>query len=134
MCGMNVRELTERIAAAENAGDWEALGELFEPDVVIHHPGIGPVEGRSANIGLLQLIHGAVTGYHRTTTDLVAEGNRGAFRFTITGTHTGDLPGFPATDRAIEVSGAMHFEVVDGRLRSAFEIVNHDSIRGLSLR
>jgi steroid delta-isomerase-like uncharacterized protein len=134
MCGMDVRELTERIAEAENAGDWEQLSKLFAPDVVIHHPGIGPVQGRSENIGVMKLICGAITDYHRTTTDLVIEGDRGAFRFVITGTHTGDLPGFPATHRAVEITGAMHFEVDDDLLKTAFEIVNHDSIQGLSLR
>lgn len=131
---MQVAEFVERVLDAENAGDWDRLGELFAADVVIHHPGIGPVEGRADNIEVVKLICGAIAGYHRTIDDLVVDGSRGAFRFTISGAHTSDLPGFPATDAAVEVCGAMHFEVLDGQLKTAFEIVNHDSIRGVSLR
>lgn len=131
---MDVRRLTEQLAEAENAGDWERLAGMFAPDVVIHHPGIGPIEGREPNVAVMKLICGAIAGYHRTTTDLVVDGDRGAFTFLITGTHTGDLPGFPATNRAVEIGGAMHFQAADGLLTTAYEIVNHDSIQGVSLR
>ena len=64
----------------------------------------------------------------------MVDGDSGAFCFTITGTHAGDLPGYPATGGPVEISGAMFFEVVGGQMTYATEILNHDSTRNLSLR
>jgi ketosteroid isomerase-like protein len=132
--GMNTDEVVAAIAVAENGQDWAALAALFAEDVTIVHPGLGPVPGREANVAVMQLILGAISGYTRSNDGLVIDGERGAFRFAITGTHTGDLPGFPATGEPVEISGAMHFVVRDGQLAEAVEILNHDSIRGVSLR
>ncbi len=130
---MDTRELTAAICRAENAGDWEALAELLADDVLIVHPGIGPIRGRRENLAFLRLFVGAIDGYTRTIDDLVVEGERGAFRFSITGMHVRDLPGVPATG-PFEASGAMFFLAGDGRLQRAVEILDHDSMRGLSLR
>ena len=126
--------LVDAISAAENDYDWERLGPLFSDEVTVVHPGIGPVVGRDTNLAVIQLIVGAIEGYHRTVDDLVVQGDSGAFRFTITGTHTGDLPGYPATGNAVEITGAMFFQVSDGQMTHATEILNHDSTRNLSLR
>lgn len=40
-----------------------------------------------------------------TPVDMVAEGRRVAVAWTWTGTHLGDLPGFPASGRPISMSG-----------------------------
>ena len=131
---METRDLVEALAVAENERKWERLAELLDDDVTITHPGVGPIVGRDANLAVMKLIIGAWDGYHRTVENLVVDGNQGAFRFTITGTHTGDLPGAPATNEPVEVAGAMFFRVRNGRLAEATELLNHDSTRNLSLR
>lgn len=131
---VETRELVDAISAAENARDWERLAALFSDQVAIVHPGIGPVVGRDANVGLIRFIVAAISGYARTVENLIVEGESGAFCFTITGTHTGDLPGYPATGSPVEIAGAMFFQVSAGQLTYATEIVNHDSTRDLSLR
>jgi predicted ester cyclase len=131
---METRELVVAIADAENERDWARLAELFDEQVTIVHPGIGPVVGRDANISVMQFIIGAIEGYTRTTEGLVVDGDRGAFRFAISGKHVGDLPGYPATGDAVDISGAMFFRVFGERLVEATELLNHDSTRNLSLR
>ena len=131
---METKELVSAISAAENARDWERLGPLFAEHVTIVHPGMGPVVGRDANLGIIRFIVAAISGYTRTVEKLVVDGDSGAFCFTITGTHAGDLPGYPATGGPVEISGAMFFEVVGGQMTYATEILNHDSTRNLSLR
>jgi steroid delta-isomerase-like uncharacterized protein len=49
------------------------------------------------------------------TAVLAAEG--GAAEWTMTGTHTADLPGMPATQKAFTVRGVSVFTLVDGRIR-----------------
>ena len=131
---MDTDSLIAAIAAAENDNDWERLGSLFSDQVTIVHPGIGPVVGVAANLAVVQFIVGAISGYHRTVENLVVQGESGVFCFTITGTHTGDLPGYPATANPVDVSGAMFVQVAGGQLTQATEILNHDSTRNLSLR
>jgi predicted ester cyclase len=131
---VETRQLVAAIAVAENDHAWDQLGELFDEHVTIVHPGLGPVVGREANIAVMKFIVGAIDGYARSTENLVVDGDSGAFRFTITGTHTGDLPGYPATRQPVEISGAMFFRVRDGLLAEATELLNHDSTRNLSLR
>jgi predicted ester cyclase len=131
---METSEVVAAIADAENERDWVRLAELFDEQVTIVHPGIGPVVGRDANISVMQFIIGAIEGYTRTTEGLVVDGDRGAFRFAISGNHAGDLPGYPATGDPVDISGAMFFRVSGERLVEATEILNHDSTRKLSLR
>lgn len=131
---VDTRDLVRAISAAENARDWERLAALFADQVTVVHPGIGPVVGRAANVGVIQFIAAAISGYSRTVDHLVVDGESGAFCFTITGTHTGDLPGNPATGQPVEISGAMFFQASAGQLVAATELLNHDSTRNLSLR
>jgi len=50
---METRELVAAIADAENERDWARLAELFDEQITIMHPGIGPVIGRDANISAM---------------------------------------------------------------------------------
>jgi predicted ester cyclase len=131
---VETRTLVGAISDAENEYDWDRLGPLFSDQVTIVHPGIGPVVGRDPNLAVIQFIVGAISGYHRTVENLVVQGDSCAFCFTITGAHTGDLPGYPATGDPVEITGAMFVEVSDGQMIYATEVLNHDSTRNLSLR
>ncbi len=51
-----------------------------------------------------------------TAQDIVADGERVAVRFTLTGTHTGDLLGAPGTGAAIDVEGITIVEFRDGQV------------------
>ncbi len=46
----------------------------------------------------------------------LADGDMGAIRYTVTGTHTGDLDGIAPTGKRITFSGATFFRVADGKV------------------
>jgi steroid delta-isomerase-like uncharacterized protein len=50
-------------------------------------------------------------------TSQVAAGERAAGEWIMTGTHTGNLPGLPATGRSISIRGASILELRDGKIR-----------------
>src|SRR5690606_674150 len=54
--------------------------------------------------------------YHTAIEDLIAEGDRVAARVTITGTHTGDFYGLPATGKRIQVSGMYIVRIAQGKI------------------
>ena len=89
---------------------------------------------REANLGVIRFVVGAISGYTRTVENLIVEAESRAFGFPISGTHTGDRPGYPATGGPIEIAGAMFFQVSACQLTHATEILNHDSTRDLSRR
>ncbi len=49
--------------------------------------------------------------------DLLIDGDRFASRTTVTGTHTGDLMGMPATGRRISVGAVDMGRIEDGRAK-----------------
>jgi predicted ester cyclase len=131
---MDHSDLVEAMLAAENAHDWSAMGALWTEDATFHHPGLGPLTGRDANMAFISYFAGAIEGYRREIFDHVSNGDRGAFRWQITGRHTGEIGPYPPTGEPVDISGALFYETRDGRLCSGREVIEHESIRGFSLR
>lgn len=52
--------------------------------------------------------------------DQIAEGDRVATRFVLTGTHEGPFMGVPASGRSFALTGIAIHRVVDGRLKCAW--------------
>jgi steroid delta-isomerase-like uncharacterized protein len=53
---------------------------------------------------------------HITVDEVLADGDRTAARFTITGTDTGGFMGMPATNQSITVTGMDFMRFRDGRI------------------
>ncbi len=53
---------------------------------------------------------------HFTTEDLFGEDERAAWRWTMTGTHRGNLGPFPASGRPVRLTGISLFQLSDGRI------------------
>ena len=53
---------------------------------------------------------------HFTIEELISEGDKVVMRWTLRGTHRGNLRGLPATGRTVAVTGQVIDRVVDGRV------------------
>src|SRR5438445_10388637 len=51
------------------------------------------------------MLRAAFPDGHRTSDDIIPEGDKVVVRGTMTGTHTGEFMGIPATGKAVEISG-----------------------------
>jgi len=91
--------------------------ELVAEDYVGHFPPNPTLHGPE---GLKRFNAQAVTAFpdvHASIEDLVAEGDEVVVRWTLRGTHEGELRGgIPATGRRVEVSGITISRIRDGRL------------------
>lgn len=58
--------------------------------------------------------------------DLLAEGDKVIWRFTLSATHTGPLLGIPATGKRVAVTGTLISRIVDGKV--AEEWINRDDL------
>lgn len=105
------------------AGRLEVADEILTPDFAIHGPGYPPEWTRGPE-GTKQLATAIVDGipdrriaHHET----VAEGDLVMIRWSMTGTHDGDLMGVPPTGRPIDVTGFDLFRIESGRIAELWQ-------------
>jgi hypothetical protein len=89
-----------------NAGDVDGyITTLYAPEAVFH--GFPPAFSPDRD-GIAEFFRALRAGMPDATIaaeDLLTDGDRVAVRFTLTGTHTGELFGAPATGRRIDAEG-----------------------------
>jgi predicted ester cyclase len=110
-------------ACFENAsqGNFDALDELVAPDYVLH-----PAEVRGPN-ELKEMVEGyrnALGGLRITIDQQFTEGDYVATRFTVRGTHDGDLMGAPATGKDVAFTGITISRCAGGRIVEEWEITD----------
>jgi len=105
-----------------NRGDVSAAEAVFAPDCVVHitavaepFRGVGPWKELVA--GLLR----AFPDLHFTIEDQLVQGDRAAFRWRATGTHTGPLGAVPPTGKPVVVDGLILDRMADGKVRERWE-------------
>jgi len=100
---------------AWNAGDGERYLELYDPAAV--HRGLSPEPlDMGANRGFYEATWAAFPGSQLTVDDVVAEGDKLAARFHLSGEHHGDFMGVPATGRPFVLNGHTIMRFRDGRV------------------
>jgi predicted ester cyclase len=76
--------------------------------------------GRQGSRRYRDLVRGGSADFHNDIVDLVCDDRQAAARLRFTGTHTGPLPGLPATQRRFEYAGAAFFTADERWLTSAW--------------
>lgn len=98
-----------------NAGDVDGyVSALYSPDCRFHG---FPDAFAPTRDGIAEFFHAlvaAVPDANIGARDLLADGDRVAIRFVLTGTHRGELFGAEGTGRALEVEGITIVRFVDG--------------------
>jgi len=92
-----------------NGGNFDVLGDFLAPDYVEHPE---EVRGLEAFEKRMRIFRSAFPDLHVSLDEVLVVGDRASTRTTITGTHTGDLMGIPATGRGINVLAIdlVHFQ------------------------
>ena len=116
-------------ACFENAsqGNFDALDEILTPDYVVH-----PEEARGRD-GLQQMVEGyrsALSGLRVTIDQQFTDGDYVATRFTISGTHDGDLMGTPPTGKDVAFSGITISRCEGGRIAEEWELTDAVGLLG----
>lgn len=91
------------------------LDQLVVSNCVIHTPE-GDVHGLD---GLKQIVAGyrvIFPDHHFTVDDLVAEGDKVAIRWTMRGTHSGELRDIRPTGKKVTLTGMSIFRVAGGKI------------------
>jgi len=119
------KSVMRNLLLAFEKGDTQNVDKYFAPNWVNHDPSLPPMQGLEGAKQLIDL-WSAISNRKVTIEDSVAEGDRVAMRFTISGTHTGSLMGIAPTGKTIQVSASGIFRVVDGKATDNW--VNFDAL------
>ena len=99
------KAIVRRYQEIYNSNNVDALNEVVAKD--LHTPRI--MSGMPPGLeGAKQIHMGTLLGmpdWHTQIEELIAEGDKVVARITMTGTHTGDFFGFPATGKKIVLLG-----------------------------
>jgi steroid delta-isomerase-like uncharacterized protein len=112
------KAVVQRLFEAINNGNLDELPQVVAPDVVDHNAVIfmQPEGPGGVREGIRMLLQG-FPDLRLTTEDLIAEGDRVAARFTVSGTNTGDYRGLPApTQQHFESEAIAILRIADGRV------------------
>ena len=104
MAGNNKAIIRRLVTEAWTGENFELVDEFVSPDYYEHAP-FGDVTGIEGYKEGIAMFNEAFAGIALEIGDMVAEGDRVAFRFTFSGRHTGEFMGIPASDRQVSIEG-----------------------------
>ncbi len=113
-----VRRLAEEVI---QGGNLDLIPALFAPDYVPHDPSNptrrGGIEGARDFIAQLQE---GVTDVRYTIEDLIAEGDKVMYRWTLSFRHTGPMMGIPPTGNSVSFGGVDIFRLAGGKIAESW--------------
>ncbi len=99
-----------------NEGKFEAFNNLLSPNYKRHiSPTVTPLTPELQEKRLAGL-RAAFPDIHLTIEDVIAEGDRVAFRMTLQGTHQGTFQGIAPTNKKVTVSALDVVAIENGRI------------------
>jgi steroid delta-isomerase-like uncharacterized protein len=107
---------TERLGAAVNSGNLDALHEVFALNVVDRDPASDQQPGPEGFIHFFTGFRAAFPDLNISVEQLVADEDNVAIAYTVTGTHQGDFLGIPATGKSIKARGVQIARFENGRI------------------
>ena len=116
-----VEEVLHGIYEAINTGNLALLDKFVAPGYVEHSEGFQGVEPFRQQVAAFRA---AFPDLRVTIDDLMIDGDRFASRTTVTGTHTGDLMGMPATGRHISVEAVDLGHIENGQAKDRWGGLN----------
>ena len=106
-----------------NQGRGDAIDEMFAANGVAH--GLGPdVRGPDGFKAFHAAFRGAFPDVRVSVDELIAEGDKVAYRLTASGTHRGDGLGFAATGRPVRFMVMGSARIVDGRIVEGWNVLD----------
>jgi steroid delta-isomerase-like uncharacterized protein len=103
------------VEEAWNNGNLAVADEVYSADYFLHDPA-RPIQGTEA---LKHFVSTFQTGYpdlHVTVEDMISQGDKLVWRYTVRGTHKGEFMGIAPTGKPITLTGILISRFVDGKV------------------
>jgi steroid delta-isomerase-like uncharacterized protein len=115
-----------------NHGNMPVINEIFATNHVVHnasnHSDI-PLSGYQGIRQLVTAFRSALPDINLTVEDMVGQWNKVAVRFTIQGTHKGELPGLVPTEKQVILHGMIIHYVANEKITDTW--FSHDFVSAL---
>jgi len=106
-------------------GNIGIVDELLAPDYVNHSPGIpDQPEGSEGVRAVVDMFRSGMPDLRVVIEDMIAEGDKVATRYTLEGTHEGELFGVPPTGQKLSIKSISVERVSDGKIREHWRITD----------
>ena len=99
-----------------NEGRVDLIGEFFTEDTVSHAVGLPPSSGLEELKASVVMAQNAYADLRLSFGDLIADGDKVAYTWTLRGLHQGELYGIPPTGKKVTTSGVTINRLVNGRI------------------
>lgn len=99
-----------------NQGLDATIDRLFPADAIAYGLPGGPMKGPGAFRGIYTIFRGAFPDIHINVEHTISTSDSVAAEVRVTGTHSGDTLGFPATGRRIDFRGMVMATVANGQV------------------
>jgi len=126
------KELVRRLLERADGNDSSVLDEVLSPEYVDHNPPPfqGPETGLPGARSAFKNGAEIFSGWHHEVLDQFTDGDYVATRYTITGTHEGDLMGTPPSGKDVAFSGITISRCKDGRIAEEWELTDTVALLG----
>ena len=94
------------VEEAWNNGNLAIADEVYSTDYLLHDPA-SPIHGPEALKQFVATFRTAYPDIHTTIEDMIAEGNKVVWRYTVRGTHKGEFMGIAPTGKSITLTGIL---------------------------
>lgn len=113
-------------------GNVEAADRYLAPRYTIHHDPGDPWDGQTLDLARfkerLRTSRAPFPDQRFTIEELIAEAGKVVAAWTWAGTHTGDLPGFPASGKAITMSGLTIYYFDGDKIAGHWQVADRLSV------
>jgi steroid delta-isomerase-like uncharacterized protein len=93
--------------------DYTAIDDNIRPDYIQHSPNVPP--GRDGVKAFFKMIESAFSDVKFTVEDMLSEGDKVVWRWTIQGKHTGSFRGLPPSGKDFAFSGISILRLENGK-------------------
>src|SRR5215212_7080522 len=107
-------------------GNIDLLDELLAPDYVNHTPATPDLPtGPEGVKGVVSMFRGGMPDLRVMVEDMIAEGDKVATRYTLEGTHEGELFGIPPTGQRLSIKSMTVERVSEGKIRDHWRVTDN---------
>jgi steroid delta-isomerase-like uncharacterized protein len=119
------KAIMRRYFSVFEQGNIDLLDELLAPDYVNHTPATPDLPtGPEGVKGVVSMFRSAMPDLRVIVEDMVAEGDKVAVRYTLEGTHEGELFGVPPTGQRLSIKSISVERVSDGKIREHWRVTD----------
>ncbi len=119
------RATMRRYFGAFEQGDNDLLDELLAPEYVNHSPATPDLPtGPEGVKGVVAMFRSGIPDLRVLVEDMIAEGDKVATRYTLEGTHGGELFGVAPTGQHLSIKSISIERVSDGKIREHWRITD----------